>query len=254
MHVRMIFLALPALWLSGCMLPIEDLKQVGKEPPMQTMELPPVKPEYRPVVWPERFARADADDYRQKEYANSLWKSGSRSFFKARKANRVGDILKVQVTINDKAELENASNTSRNNTEDTQTPSLLGLEDKLKYLIPGSNMNPADLINLSAANNNSGQGTIEREEQIETEIAAIVTQILPNGNLVVHGDQEVRVNHEIRKITVDGIVRPEDIGSDNSVESGLIAQARISYGGRGQLSRVQQPRYGTQILDIISPF
>lgn len=242
------------LGLTSCMLPGEELAKIGKEPEMDSMQLPPVHPAYKPVVWPQQFVRENADSYQQKSYANSLWDPGARTFFKAHKANRVGDIMKVSIEISDKAELDNATNSSRTNTEDTQAPTLLGLQDKLKYLIPGAKLDPTDLINISAANNHSGQGSVEREERINTEVAAMVTQILPNGNLVIHADQEVRVNHEIRKVTVDGIVRPEDIESDNSIASDLIAQARISYGGRGQISKVQQARYGTQILDIISPF
>jgi flagellar L-ring protein precursor FlgH len=243
------------LLLQACMLPIEDLKQIGKEPVFAPVNLPQTTPEYEPVIWPEQFVEPQAEDPSGgRQYANSLWQPGSRDFFKARKARRVGDILRVSVEIDDNAKLENETTRKRSSQEDTQAPSVLGLEGKLKYLLPGSNMNPADLINLTAANSSTGTGTIDRTEEINTEVAAIVTQILPNGNLVIHGDQEMRVNYELRKVTVDGIVRPEDIASDNTISSDLIAQARISYGGRGLISRAQQPRIGSQVLDAVSPF
>lgn len=253
-HKHILFIVLAFILLPSCMLPTEELAKIGKVPEMDSMQLPPAKPSYQPVVWPERFTRDAQLSYADKRHSNSLWDPTARAFFRAKKANRVGDILKVMVSVQDRAELENATTSSRNNTEDTQAPTILGLQDKLKYLIPGAAIDPTDLINLSTNNTHNGQGTVEREEIINTEIAATVTQILPNGNLVVHGDQEIRVNSEIRKITVDGIVRPEDIAADNSVDSNLIAQARISYGGRGQLTKVQQPRYGAQVIDIISPF
>jgi len=234
--------------LSGCSDTLRELRNAGKEPPLQRMELPMAKKSYEPVEWD-----VEEDHELQPRYANSLWQQGARAFFKDMKARRVGDILKVTVKIKDKAELENSTQRSRSTDEDSNAPSLFGIEDKLLDTIPGTS--PASfLLDVASTGTSTGTGTVDREEIIETEIASMVTQILPNGNLVIHGDQEIRVNFEVRKITVDGIVRPEDISADNAIDSNQIAEARISYGGRGQITNVQQPRYGTQILDIITPF
>ncbi|MDA0781042.1 MAG: flagellar basal body L-ring protein FlgH [Rickettsiales bacterium] len=233
--------------VSGCGDSLSEMKNIGKEPPLEKMELPMSKRSYEPVEWEEEESEL------QPQYANSLWQQGARAFFKDMKARRVGDILKVVVKIQDKAELENSTQRSRSTDEDSNAGSVFGIQDKLLDVIPGTS--PASfLLDVASTGTSSGTGTVDREEIIETEIASMVTQILPNGNLVIHGDQEIRVNFEVRKITVDGIVRQEDIAADNSIDSNQIAEARISYGGRGQLTNVQQPRYGTQILDLLTPF
>ena len=233
--------------VSGCGDSLSEMKNIGKEPPLEKMELPMSKRSYEPVDWEEEEGEF------QPQYANSLCQQGARAFFKDMKARRVGDILKVVVKIQDKAELENSTQRSRSTDEDSNAGSIFGIQDKLLDVIPGTS--PASfLLDVASTGSSSGTGTVDREEIIETEIASMVTQILPNGNLVIHGDQEIRVNFEVRKITVDGIVRQEDIAADNSIDSNQIAEARISYGGRGQLTNVQQPRYGTQILDLLTPF
>ena len=150
---------------------------------------------------------------------NSLWQSGSRAFFKDQRASQVGDILTVVVTI----------------------------------FLPASSA-ASDLANVNSDSSFSGDGSVDRNETLQTTVAAVVTQVLPNGNMVIEGRQEVRVNFEVRELIVAGIVRPEDITSDNRIASEQIAEARIGYGGRGQITDVQQPRVGNQVLDILLPF
>jgi flagellar L-ring protein precursor FlgH len=116
------------------------------------------------------------------------------------------------------------------------------------------NVDPAAAINTTSGINDKGVGAVNRSETIKTQVAAVVTQVLPNGNLVIEGRQEVRVNFEVRDLIVQGVVRPEDINNDNTIPSAKIAEARIAYGGRGQITDVQQPRYGQQVLDAILPF
>ncbi len=181
---------------------------------------------------------------------NSLWRNGSRAFFKDQRAHQVGDILTVKVKITDKATLENETSRSRKNNEDSGVDNFFG---KSKVPIMNSAV-PTRIFTADSNASSDGKGAIERKEELQTNIAGVVTQLLPNGNLVVEGRQEIRVNFEIRELIVAGIVRPEDIESDNTIDSSKIAQARIAYGGRGQITDVQQPRYGQQALDIMLPF
>ena len=165
----------------------------------------------------------------------------------------MGDIVTVLVDIEDEATLSNTTARTRNSAEDTDVTSLLGYETSFGRILPQA-IDPTDLISLGTASSSTGVGSVTREEAIDLSVAAIVLQVLPNGNLVIHGRQEVRVNFEVRELQVAGVIRPEDITSTNTIEHTDIAEARISYGGRGQLSDVQQPRYGQQVLDVIMPF
>lgn len=235
------------LALTSCGSQMEELANVGKPPVMEKVQSPMNKPDYEPVRWKQE------DDNEEKKYANSLWQPGASSFFKDKKARKVGDILTITVKVKDKAELKNETKRDRTSKDTASAPNIFGLEEKMLGIIPGI-PNPSKLLDVSGVNSSEGKGEIKRDETIETNVAAMVTQILPNGNLVVHGDQEIRVNAELRKVTVDGIVRPEDISAGNSVQSEQIAEARISYGGKGTMSSLQQPRLGNQVIDILSPF
>jgi len=182
---------------------------------------------------------------------NSLWRNGSRAFFKDQRAHQVGDILTVTVNFTDKANIANETQRSRTNKEDSGISDFAGSK-----LLSGSaaKVLPGRLLTADSTASSDGKGSVQRQENLQTSVAAVVTQLLPNGNLVVEGRQEIRVNFEVRELIVAGIVRPEDIQSDNTIDSSKIAQARIAYGGRGQLTDVQQPRYGQQVLDVLLPF
>jgi flagellar L-ring protein precursor FlgH len=82
----------------------------------------------------------------------------------------------------------------------------------------------------------------------------VVTDRLPNGNFVIAGRQEVRVNSELRELRIAGVIRPEDISSRNTIDYFKVAEARIAYGGRGTISRVQKPRYGQRLYEFVVPF
>ncbi|MDG1287095.1 MAG: flagellar basal body L-ring protein FlgH [Rickettsiales bacterium] len=234
--------------LSACSNALDRIEDIGKPPALNTVSNPVEKSDYKPVTWPLPEAQAPS-----REYAGSLWQQGSRHFFRDQRAARVGDIIRVKIEIKDKAELENETSRERKSTESLNAPKLFGLEDVIYGAIPGG-QDPASLLSISGSNKGEGKGTVEREEIIETQVAAIVTQMLPNGNMVIKGSQEIRVNFEVREVSVAGVIRPEDIDSDNTIDSTQIAQARISYGGRGQITDVQQPRWGNQVIDILSPF
>jgi flagellar L-ring protein precursor FlgH len=182
---------------------------------------------------------------------NSLWRNGSRSFFKDQRAHQIGDLLTVTVNITDQANFANETQRSRTATEDSGITAFLGsslLGQRAQSVLPGR------FLTADSTMGTDGKGTITRQETLQTNVAAIVTQVLPNGNLVVEGKQEIRVNYEKRELIVAGIVRPEDIQSDNTIDSSKIAQARIAYGGHGEISDIQQPRYGSQVMDVLLPF
>ena len=245
-YQRFIALALVAFGLSGCTY-FERLHHVGEEPALTSIENPVTQPGYRPVSMPMPIPEAASFN------SNSLWRSGSRAFFKDQRAARVGDILTVLVEITDKAEFDNELNRDRDATERATYPKIAGFEKYLLELLPeGATLD--DLVRLDSSGEANGNGSIEREEKITTKMAAVVTQVLPNGNMVIEGRQEVRVNFEKRDLIVAGVVRPEDITSENTIPISKIAEARVSYGGKGRLMDVQQPRYGQQILDILLPF
>jgi flagellar L-ring protein precursor FlgH len=223
---------------------IDRLSQIGETPKLSSIDNPTAAPGYKPVQMP--MPKPEAVSYN----ANSLWRNGSRSFFKDQRAHQIGDLLTVTVNITDQANFANETQRSRTVTEDSGITAFLG-----SNLLTGKNtILPGRLLTADATSNSDGKGSVQRQETLQTNIAAVVTQLLPNGNLVVEGKQEVRVNFEMRELIVAGIVRPEDIQSDNTIDSSKIAQARIAYGGHGQLSDIQQPRYGQQVMDVLLPF
>lgn len=183
--------------------------------------------------------------------AGSLWRSGPQSLFGDRRARKVGDIVTIVVEIDDEAEILNRTDRKRDGSEELNIPALLGVETLAARALPGG-VDPA--IETSSQSETSGEGTIKREEKITLRVAATVVDVLANGHLAVEGSQEVRVNYELRDLQVAGVIRTEDISRSNVITYDKIADARISYGGRGQISDLQKARYGQQVIDLISPF
>jgi flagellar L-ring protein precursor FlgH len=185
--------------------------------------------------------------------ANSLWRTGARAFFNDQRASRVGDILTVNIDIDDSVKTTNATSSSRTSGMSAGVPHFLGLESSIGRLLPGE-FDPANAIETNSTTSNAGSGAISRSEKISLTIAAVVTGVLPNGNMMIQGTQEVRTNTDLRQLTVAGIVRPTDISSANTIRHTQIAEARISYGGRGDISRVQKTPAGQSLLERFSPF
>jgi flagellar L-ring protein precursor FlgH len=228
-----------------------QLDSIGRPPEMTAPGAQ--KPVIEPPV-PERVAlRPPAPPESNVTRTASLWQSGPKSLFGDRRARAVGDILTVLIEISDEAEITNTTSRSRSGSDSVNVNAAFGLTRLADTLLPGGNtLNPG--VDAEGSQSSTGNGQISREEEITLRLAATVVNVLPNGHLVIRGSQEVRVNFELRDLQIAGIVRPEDISRQNLITYDKIADARIAYGGRGHLTNVQQPRYGQQVVDLISPF
>ncbi|WP_209425218.1 flagellar basal body L-ring protein FlgH [Pararhodobacter sp. SW119] len=236
-------LLLGALALAAC----QPLSTVGRAP-----DFTPLDPrlEHRAlynVPLPERAeTRRGVDDA-------SLWSAGQRSLLGDRRASRQGDILTVVIEIDDRAEITNSSQRGRTGSQSMGVPQLFGIPQRLDERLPaGASM--ANAVGMDSASTFQGSGSVSRNERLTLRVATTIIEQLPNGVLRLEGSQEVRVNNELRELIVTGFIRPEDISRRNEIAYDRIAGARISYGGRGQITEMQQPRYGQQIADILLPF
>ncbi len=231
--------------LAGCST-MDRLANINQAPKLSAIKDPTAQPGYQPVNMP--MPKVVQASYQP----NSLFSNQARGFFKDQRAQKIGDILTVLVTIDDSAQISNSTGRQRQSASEGSIGGVLG--SIFNKQVPLADIDATGSLATSGSLSDSGNGSVNRSESLETSVAAVVTQVLPNGNLVIEGRQEVRVNFEVRDLIVAGIVRPEDIGNDNTIPSTKIAEARISYGGRGQITDMQQPRYGQQVADAIMPF
>lgn len=223
------------------------LENVGKEPDFSPLSASHEHAAMAYLGLPESVDRAEPGDQA------SLWSGGRKSLLGDRRASKQGDILTVVVEIDDRAEISNSTDRSRSSNQNLSIPNFFGIPQRIDRNLPdGATM--AEAVGTTSSSGSSGDGSVSRNEKLTLRVAATVTQQLPNGVLRIQGRQEVRVNFELRELLVQGFVRPEDISRQNEITYDKIASARISYGGRGQISDVQQPRIGQQIADIILPF
>ncbi len=235
-------LLLPAL--AGC----DSVREAVDGPKMGPMGYPAAL-----VATNQPVLESSREPLPQPQTANSLWRTGARTFFNDQRAGRVGDILTVLVTVNDSAKTQNTTNTGMTSNNALGVPNFFGLESSLGKILPGA-FDPSKIITTNSALASQGTGGINRTEQISLTIAAVVTQVLPNGNLIIQGSQEIKTNEDERQLTVAGIVRPEDISSSNTIASSQIAEARINYGGHGDIAAVQKTPAGTALLQRFWPF
>jgi flagellar L-ring protein precursor FlgH len=245
---RPLMLIIATATLSACGT-LDSLKNIGKAP-----DLAPIgdvkiadREQSLGLLKPPSYSSGP------KSQANSLWRTGARAFFKDQRASDVGDIVTVMINITDAASVDNTTTRSRQSAESASMPSLFGLESKLSKVLPNA-VDPSSLIDMGSTTSTTGAGSVDRSETINMTIAALVSKVLPNGNLIIQGRQEVRVNFEVRELLITGIIRPADISSGNTILHTQIAEARISYGGRGQLTQLQQARWGQQLYEILFPF
>jgi flagellar L-ring protein precursor FlgH len=240
--------ALMALALGGC----SRLDHLGRPPSLNPIGEPDARGRLNPAELAQRLP-IPAPPPALPSQPGSLWQTGSQNFFNDNRASRVGDILTVLISIDEGAQFKNQTDRDRNADENMGMPHFFGLESKLKDILPNA-VDPERLVELNSSSGSKGGGSSRRSEQVQMKLAAFIAAILPNGNFVINGSQEVRVNYDLRELQIAGVVRPQDITAENTVTYDKIAEARIAYGGRGQLFDVQQPRYGQQVLDMVLPF
>lgn len=247
--VRLVAALVAATSLTACGNTLDRLTNVGAKPEVGPVQNPMERqaPVTMPMPTPNTAERQ----------ANSLWRPGSRAFLKDQRASQVGDILTVVMTFNGEGgSLAGANTRTRANTETDGATNLLGYENTIWQRLPGvqGTITPATLLGLNGTTNQQGGGTTTRTDTVTSRLAATVTQVLPNGNLVIQGSTEMRLNYETRLVQVAGVIRPTDIDRLNQINYDRIAEARFAYGGRGQVNDMLQPRWGSQLLDIIYPF
>ncbi|WP_417723157.1 flagellar basal body L-ring protein FlgH [Salipiger sp.] len=211
-----------------------------------------------PEESPERVAMAysavpDLAIPQRRTDGASLWSGTKSSLLGDRRAMKRGDILTVVIEIDEKAQISNSTSRSRSSSESLGIPQLFGVPQRHDPKLPdGASL--ADAVDLSGKSSSGGDGSVKRSEKLTLRVAATITDVMPNGILAIEGSQEVRVNFELRELLVTGFVRPDDVSRQNEITYDKIASARISYGGRGQITDMQQPRLGQQVLDAILPF
>ncbi len=242
--IRLCFTVVFMLGLSGC----GRLATIGKAPEMTPAQASAEATAMMTYGMGEDLQRVSAG-----RDTPSLWSGARGSLLGDRRAMQRGDILTVVIEIDDSASISNSTGRSRSGAENMGISALFGLPQRANEQLPdGASLDPA--VQLNSSSTFAGDGSVQRNEQLELRVAATVTQVMPNGVLAISGQQEVRVNFELRELLVTGFVRPEDISRQNEITYDKIASARISYGGRGQITDMQQPRYGQQAADVVLPF
>lgn len=250
-----IIVLLLSLTITSCSLLSDKVSQIGQQPKLSKIAVYETDaPSHNLSMgrndgfYDNRSLFMRGAESKPRKYSNSIWSEASSV-----SSRKIGDIISVNIAIKDQAKLDNQTQKSRSGKTSMGMPRLFGLQSKVSKMLDDSN-GADSLIDMKSNNASNGSGKINRSERIQAVIAATVVSILPSGNLIIKGSQEVRVNYEAREVTIEGIVNPMDIDNKNIVKLEKIAEARISYGGKGHISEYQQDPYGKQLVDIVSPF
>ena len=241
-------MAVLLLSLSGCDTMDHFQKPPDMSAPGQLHAIPPTDEAVDPMV----VASRQRPEISEQTLPGSLWRSGSRSFFRDQRARAVGDLLTVEIEIDHSISFDNQTQLQRTSTQNLGATSLFGLQGMLGRLVRGATS--GSLVDVNGGSTSNGQGQIQRAEKIKLQVAATVIRRLPSGNLEIAGSQEIRVNDELREVQLRGLIRPEDIQYNNQIASDKVAEARIVYGGRGISSDVQRPAWGQQLMQRVLPF
>ena len=246
-HLPPILLPILLLGLGGC----DTWRHIQQPPPISSPGSVDAIPTQTPVDSPLIVAGLPRMEGSGPTLPGSLWRAGSRTFFRDQRARLVGDLLTVEIEIDDSAQFDNKTELEREAGQSLGVPALLGLQGIFSKMF-GGDIDPA--LSTNAKSTANGEGKIRRNEKIRLQLAATVVRVLPSGNLEIAGSQEVRVNNELRELQLRGLIRPEDIRPNNRIASEKIAEARIAYGGRGVSSDLQRPRWGQQLMDRVLPY
>ncbi|KAA5803348.1 flagellar basal body L-ring protein FlgH [Alkalicaulis satelles] len=241
----------------------DRLSYIGQPPPLSPMDNTAVltgsvstagmTPAQIDAARAQRIQTLMAERDQTRRHANSLWSANTTTFFGDPRASNVGDIVTVKINISDRAQVQNQTSRARQTSERSNLTNFLGGEAALDGFFNDA-VDPANLTRFGSNSSMQGTGSVNRSESITMTAAAIVVDVLWNGNLVIHGRQEVRINNEVRELLLSGIVRPQDIAADNSIDHRKIAEARVSYGGRGHISEMQRPPIGQEVYNLLWPF
>jgi flagellar L-ring protein precursor FlgH len=230
------------LLLCGCA--GEKLSEIGESPKLSRIQNPTLEKGYAPISMP--MPAPTLPEYRM----NSLWQTGSKAFFKDQRAGKIGDLITVNVLIDNQESTSITPSLSRDSKLSATAPNILGLQNKISSLMATD----GTLLNTESKPQHTGSGKYDLSDKIKFQVAATIIQVLPNGNLVVKGRTEIKLLNEVREIELTGIARRSDIASDNSITSDKVAELRIVYAGRGDISDVANKPWGHKVVENMMPF
>jgi flagellar L-ring protein FlgH len=193
-----------------------------------------------------------ATQQQNKPATGSIFSEAQAGFLEDTRALKVGDI--VLVRINEKADAQGGATTnlSKDSSRSAGMESLLGLVPAIQKAYP--NIDPKSLLEMASSYDFAGEGKTQRAGTLNAVIGVRVKQELPNGDLYVEGTKVVMINYEEQHLYISGVIRPPDIAPDNSVDSSLIADARVEFTGRGDIDDQVERGWLNKILDAVNPF